>query len=53
MSAPFQLLVEIVQEDVRQQRREDALNAKDNFQFERMIDGWRQRHLLLDLRRKQ
>ncbi len=30
-----------------------ALNAKDNFQFERKIFAWRRRHCVLDLRRKR
>jgi hypothetical protein len=41
-----------VQEEIRQDRRNYALNTKDNFQFERKICGWRQGHWLLDLRRK-
>jgi hypothetical protein len=31
----------------------DALNAKDNFHFERKIFGWRRHHCVLDLRRKR
>jgi hypothetical protein len=30
-----------------------ALNAKDKFQFERKIRGWRQCDCVLDLRRKR
>src|SRR5262249_38821317 len=37
--------------DVRHQWRNYSLNAKDNFQFERVIKSWRTRPLL-DLRRK-
>jgi hypothetical protein len=40
-----------MQVDVAEQRRDDALNAKDNFRFERVVTGWR-RGSVLDLRRK-
>jgi hypothetical protein len=40
-----------VEIDVRQQRRHDAPYAKGNFQFERLIAGWRDQPVL-DLRRK-
>ncbi|MDD9998473.1 MAG: hypothetical protein OXQ89_12100, partial [Rhodospirillaceae bacterium] len=36
----------------RQQWRDDTLNAKGNFRFERQILGWRDRQLV-DLRRKR
>ena len=52
MSAPFQLLVDFVQEHVGQQRREYSPNAKDNFEFELKICGWRG-DAVLDLRRKR
>src|SRR5262245_44125820 len=42
-----------VQVDISQQRAEYALNAKDNFQFERKIFDWRRHHCVLDLRRKR
>jgi hypothetical protein len=42
-------IVDVMQEDVREQRRNYALNAKDNFRFERTIIGWRGR-VVLDLR---
>ncbi len=42
----------MVEVDVRQQRRHYSPNAKGNFQFERVIVGWRVRQVL-DLRRKQ
>ena len=42
----------IVQEHVRQDGGDDALNAKGNFRFERQIMEWRDRPLT-DLRRKQ
>ena len=53
--APF--LVEpqveyVVQEHVRQDGGNDALNAKGNFRFERQIVKWRDRPLV-DLRRKR
>jgi len=38
--------------NVRQQRADDALNAKDNFRFERTISGWRG-GCVVDLRRKR
>jgi hypothetical protein len=37
--------------DVGKQRTDDAPYAKGNFQFERVITGWRVRSVL-DLRRK-
>ncbi len=43
---------DIVQVDVGEQRRDDALNAKGNFCFERRIEGWRG-GVVLDLRRKK
>ena len=45
-------LIERVQVDVRQQRTDDALNAKDNFSFDRLISGWRSRSVF-DLRHKR
>jgi len=41
-----------VQVDVGEQRRDDALNAKGNFRFERSIENWR-RSAIVDLRRKR
>lgn len=41
----------VVQVDVRKQRRDGSLNAKDNFRFERTIMGWRERRMV-DLGRK-
>ena len=41
----------VVEIDVRQLRRYHAPNAKGNFQFERVVVGWRSR-AVLDLRRK-
>jgi hypothetical protein len=52
MAPPRQLLVQLVEDDIGQDRRHYPLNAKDKFQFERKIRGWRQRHCVLDLRRK-
>jgi hypothetical protein len=46
-------LVQRVEIDVGQQRADYALNAKDKFQFEREIRGWRQCDCVLDLRRKR
>jgi hypothetical protein len=41
----------VVQEEIRQQRADYSPNAKGNFQFERVVEGWRSR-AVLDLRRK-
>jgi hypothetical protein len=41
-----------VQKDIGEQRADYALNAKDNFRFERTIIGWRGR-VVLDLRHKR
>jgi len=47
-------LIQRVQVNVRQQRADHSPNAKGNFQFERVITGWRGARLqLLDLRRKR
>ena len=43
----------VMQEQIRQQGTNYALNAKDNFQFERKIFGWRERRCVLDLRLKR
>jgi hypothetical protein len=51
VTAPGELAVEFVQHDVTEQRRQHSPNAKGNFQFERVIVGWRGR-AVLDLRRK-
>jgi len=40
-------------EQIRENRADDALNAKDNFQFERKICGWQRGQGVLDLRRKR
>ena len=45
-------IVDVVKVDIRKQRRNDALNAKGNFRFERQIVEWRDRPLV-DLRRKR
>jgi hypothetical protein len=42
----------LVQHEIREQRRDDALNAKGNFRFEREIRHWRSGDVL-DLRRKE
>jgi hypothetical protein len=42
----------VVHEQIRQERTDDALNAKDNFCFDRLIKGWRSRSVL-DLRHKR
>jgi hypothetical protein len=53
MTPPRQLPIQLVEDDIGQERRQDALNAKDKFQFERKIRGWRQRHCVLEFRRKR
>jgi len=40
-------------EQIRQQGTDDALNAKDNFRFERKIWGWKRGLSLVDMRRKR
>jgi hypothetical protein len=52
MTPPLQFPVQLIEHDVGQQRRQGSLNAKDNFQFERTIVGFRGRNVV-DLRRKQ
>jgi hypothetical protein len=42
----------VVQVDIGEERRNIALNAKDNFRFERTIVEWRSGDVL-DLRRKR
>jgi len=46
------LIIDVMEVNVRQQRADDALNAKDNFRFERTISGWRG-GCVVDLRRKR
>jgi hypothetical protein len=41
----------VVKIDVRQERRYHSPNAKGNFQFERVVQGWRSL-AVVDLRRK-
>ena len=52
MAAPFQFLVQFVEYQIAQQRGEYSPNAKGNFQFDRVITGWRNRPVL-DLRHKR
>jgi hypothetical protein len=42
----------VMQKQIGEQRRDHALNAKDNFRFERTIIGWRGWGVL-DLRHKR
>jgi hypothetical protein len=49
--SPHPSVERVMQEEIGQQRTEDAQYAKGNFQFERMIVAWREQ-LVLDLRRK-
>ena len=43
---------DVVQKDVGQERADYSPNAKDNFEFELKICGWRG-DVVLDLRRKR
>jgi hypothetical protein len=52
-SASTPVLQEPVHVDVGKQWARDALNAKDNFQFERRICGWKRGLSLVDMRRKR
>ena len=49
---PHPVVEREVQEDIGQERARDAANAKGNFQFDRVITGWRNR-LVLDFRLKR
>jgi len=40
-------------EQIRENRAADALNAKDNFRFERKIWDWKRGLSLVDMRRKR
>jgi len=51
LHAETEVPIKQVQVHVRQQRGNHSPYAKGNFQFERVIAGWRQRPVL-DLRRK-
>jgi hypothetical protein len=51
--ASLQLPVEFVEHQVRQQWRQHAPYTKGNFQFERIVTGWRTRYPLVDLRLKK
>jgi hypothetical protein len=46
------MIKRVVQKQVGQERRHDALNAKGNFRFEREIRHWRSGNVL-DMRRKK
>jgi hypothetical protein len=37
MLPPIQFPIQSIQIDIRQQRRQDSPNAKDNFEFERRL----------------
>jgi hypothetical protein len=50
--SPHPHVERVVQEQVRQERADGSLNAKDNFRFERIIEGWCS-GFVLDLRRKR
>src|SRR5882757_9726222 len=43
----------VMKVDIRQQRRGHAPYAKGNFEFERVVTGWRGIHSVIDLRRKR
>ena len=46
------LIIDMMEANVRQERADGSLNAKDNFRFERAIVGWRGQ-CVVDLRRKR
>jgi hypothetical protein len=46
------LIIDMMEVNVRQERANGSLNAKDNFRFERAIVGWRGQ-CVVDLRRKR
>jgi len=52
VTASLQLSVQLVKHKVTQQRRQHSTYAKGNFQFERVVRGWRTRPVL-DLRLKK
>jgi hypothetical protein len=43
----------VVQVNIREERRNHSPYTKGNFEFERVVRGWRTRSPLLDLRRKK
>jgi hypothetical protein len=49
----LQLSVEFIEHQVRQQGRQHSPYTKGNFEFERVVRGWRTRSSVLDLRRKR
>jgi len=53
MPSSLQLPVKLVENEIRQQRRNHAPYTKGNFQFERTVTGWRTRYPVLDLRLKR
>ena len=50
---PLEHTVHLIEVDITEQWGDDALNAKDNFQFERKICGWKLGLNLVDMRRKR
>jgi hypothetical protein len=52
MTTPLQALVHFIQQHIRHERREHSPYAKGNFQFERVVTGWRATPIL-DLRLKK
>src|ERR1700681_3928295 len=51
--APAPLTIYLVQKDVGQRRRNRSPYAKGNFQFERVVTGWRGSSAVLDIRPKR
>ena len=49
---PHPHIEDVMKKKIRQDGTYDALNAKDNFCFDRLIKDWRSRSVL-DLRRKE
>ena len=53
VTALLQFLVQHIQHQIRQQRREYSPYAKDNFSLDRVICDWRRGVTVLDLRLKK
>jgi hypothetical protein len=52
MPSSLQLPIKLVEYKIRQQRRKHAPYTKGNFEFERIVTGWRGIYRVLDLRLK-
>jgi hypothetical protein len=52
VSPALQFAVEFVEHDIAEQRRKHSPYTKGNFEFERVVRGWRTSYSVLDLRLK-